>query len=233
MQVRRRRGLQKGRGRRLSPAVFLLLVLLGACLLLVFLNGRVRPVLETVGTSRAKAIANASIMRAIDAELKENAQDYTELVTLQKGEDGEISVVTSNIVKINQLKARLSERVQEHLTLDLIRVSIPLGNLIGGDIFSGRGPSISFKLLPYGSVVVDVANEFTSAGINQTLHRIVLTVSAGLSIVLPLSSVNATVQSGVVVAETIIVGGVPERYATYGAGGTLAQTDALLMMEED
>ena len=109
----------------------------------------------------------------------------------------------------------------------------PLGNLIGGDIFSGRGPSISFKLLPYGSVVVDVANEFTSAGINQTLHRIVLTVSAGLSIVLPLSSVNATVQSGVVVAETIIVGGVPERYATYGAGGTLAQTDALLMMEED
>ena len=98
---------------------------------------------------------------------------------------------------------------------------------------SGRGPSISFKLLPYGSVVVDVANEFTSAGINQTLHRIVLTVSAGLSIVLPLSSVNATVQSGVVVAETIIVGGVPERYATYGAGGTLAQTDALLMMEED
>ena len=197
MQVRRRRGLQKGRGRRLSPAVFLLLVLLGACLLLVFLNGRVRPVLETVGTSRAKAIANASIMRAIDAELKENAQDYTELVTLQKGEDGEISVVTSNIVKINQLKARISERVQENLTLDLIRVSIPLGNLIGGDIFSGRGPSISFKLLPYGSVVVDVANEFTSAGINQTLHRIVLTVSAGLSIVLPLSSVNATVQSGV------------------------------------
>ena len=135
MQVRRRRGLQKGRGRRLSPAVFLLLVLLGACLLLVFLNGRVRPVLETVGTSRAKAIANASIMRAIDAELKENAQDYTELVTLQKGEDGEISVVTSNIVKINQLKARISERVQENLTLDLIRVSIPLGNLIGGDIF--------------------------------------------------------------------------------------------------
>lgn len=233
MQVRRRRGLQKGRGRRLSPAVFLLLVLLGACLLLVFLNGRVRPVLETVGTSRAKAIANASIMRAIDAELKENAQDYTELVTLQKGEDGEISVVTSNIVKINQLKARISERVQENLTLDLIRVSIPLGNLIGGDIFSGRGPSISFKLLPYGSVVVDVANEFTSAGINQTLHRIVLTVSAGLSIVLPLSSVNATVQSGVVVAETIIVGGVPERYATYGAGEALAQTDALLMMEED
>ena len=58
-------------------------------------------------------------------------------------------------------------------------------------------------------------------------------MSAGLSIVLPLSSVNATVQSGVVVAETIIVGGVPERYATYGAGGTLAQTDALLMMEED
>ena len=142
MQVRRRRGLQKGRGRKLPLAAVLGLFLLGGCLLLALINGRVRPVLETVGTSRAKAIANASIMRAIEAELKENAQDYTDLVTLQRGENGEISVVTSNIVKINQLKARISERVQENLTLDLIRVSIPLGNLIGGDIFSGRGPRI-------------------------------------------------------------------------------------------
>lgn len=116
MQVRRRRGLQKGRGRRLSPAVFLLLVLLGACLLLVFLNGRVRPVLETVGTSARQGHRQRLYHAGLDAELKENAQDYTELVTLQKGEDGEISVVTSNIVKINQLKARISERVQENLT---------------------------------------------------------------------------------------------------------------------
>ena len=216
MQVRRRRGLQKGRGRRLSPAVFLLLVLLGACLLLVFLNGRVRPVLETVGTSRAKAIANASIMRAIDAELKENAQDYTELVTLQKGEDGEISVVTSNIVKINQLKARISERVQENLTLDLIRVSIPLGNLIGGDIFSGRGPSISFKLLPYGSVVVDVANEFTSAGINQTLHSLYLRVTAQVRIVLPSGTRELTAQTPVLVCESVVVGKIPDVYLQGG-----------------
>ncbi len=231
MQVRRRRVSKKGNGRKVSFVAILGLLLFGGLLLLGMVNSRVKPVIETVGTARAKAIANASIMRAVEAELKENADDYKDLISLQKGENGEVSAVMSNIVKINQLKARISERVQENLTLDLIRVSIPLGNLIGGDIFSGRGTGISFKLLPYGNVVVDVSNEFTSAGINQTLHRIVLTVSAGISIVLPVSSVNATVQSGVVVAETIIVGGVPERYATYGTSGTLAQTDALLMME--
>ena len=164
----------------------------------------------------AKAIANASIMRAVEAELKENADDYKDLISLQKGENGEVSAVMSNIVKINQLKARISERVQENLTLDLIRVSIPLGNLIGGDIFSGRGPGISFKLLPYGNVVVDVSNEFTSAGINQTLHQLNMIVSVDVSVLVMGETDSFTIHSEVVVAETVIIGDVPSTYLQTG-----------------
>jgi len=214
-------------GRRL-PLLFGAVVLL-LLLLLGLVNSRVKPVLETVGLARARAIANASIMRAVEEELRENADDYQDLVTVQRGSEGKVSAVISNIVEINRLKARISQRVQENLTLDLIAVTIPLGNLIGGDIFSGRGPGIRFRLVPYGSVSVEVGNEFVSAGINQSLHRIVLKVTAGLSIVLPVTSVSASVQSGVVVAETIIVGDVPERYAAYD--GALSPAEALLTVE--
>ena len=228
LQVRRTAKSRRRPASRRLPLLFGIVVIMGL-LLLGLLNGRIKPVLETVGLARARAVANASIMRAVEEELRENAADYQNLVTIERGPEGEVSAVMRNIVKINQLKARISQRVQESLSLDLISVSIPLGNLIGGDLFSGRGPAIPFRLLPYGSVSVDVGNEFVSAGINQSLHRIVLTVKAGLSIVLPVTSVTATVESGVVVAETIIVGDVPERYASYDPAALPAE--ALLTAE--
>ncbi|NLT58486.1 MAG: sporulation protein YunB [Clostridiales bacterium] len=185
------------------------------CIGFALLDLRIKPVISTIGLARAKALATISITRAVEEEFKENAEDYADLITLQTGKNGEVHAVRSDIVKINRLKARLSERVQHNLTLDMINVPVPLGNLLGGDLLSGRGPLIRFKLLPYGTSVVDVDNQFVSAGINQALHRIVLTVDAGISIVLPVSSVNAHVVTSVVVAETIIVGEVPESYANF------------------
>ncbi len=233
MQVRFRRQAEACRSGKKG---FLLTLILFTAVLSLFLglvNARIKPVVETVGTARAKAVANASIMRAVEEELKDHAEEYRDLTMLRMGQNGEISAVQSNIVKINQLKTRISERVQENLTLDLISISIPLGNLIGGELFSGRGPSVRFKLLPFGTVSVDVDNEFTTAGINQTLHRIVLDVMAGISIILPVSSVTATAHSRVIVAETIIVGSVPERFASYGAETSHPATETEWMMEEN
>ena len=240
MQVRARgrramaaRHRQGGRQQPSLPKRVLLaalMALLGLYAGMLLLDVRIKPVIATVGTARAKAIANTSIMQAVEEELKQNGGEYEDLVSIRVGDSGEIRAVMSNIIKINQLKARISERVQENLTIDMIHVSIPLGNLIGGDIFSGRGPLIRFKLPPYGNTVVNVQNEFTSAGINQTLHRIVLTVDAGISIVLPLTSVTTTVTTGVVVAETIIVGEVPERYAAFEEG-TASASNALLLTD--
>lgn len=227
---RRRQGSGQGAPLPKKLLLVLLMALLGLFAGLLLLDVRIKPVISTVGAARAKAVANTSIMRAVEAELKERGGEYEDLVSIRIGEAGEIRAVMSNIVKINRLKARISERVQENLNIDMIHVSIPLGNLVGGDLFSGRGPLIPFKLLPYGNVVVEVDNQFTSAGINQTLHRIVLTVDAGVSIVLPVSSVSTSVTTSVVVAETIIVGEVPERYASFDEGSGSA-TNALLAID--
>ncbi len=124
MQVRCRRQAEACRlGKK---GFFLTLISFTAILslLLGLVNARIKPVVETVGTARAKAVANASIMRAVEEELKEHAEEYRDLTMLRMGQNGEISAVQSNIVKINQLKTRISERVAEEGTLFLTRLEL-------------------------------------------------------------------------------------------------------------
>jgi len=167
---------------------------------------------EGIGIEKAKAIANTSVMCAVEEELAENGISYDDLITVETSESGEVRALVCDIVRINQLKSRISERVQNNLAVDVIKLPIHIGNLISGDLLSGRGPVMNLRLIPYGSVLVNISNEFTSAGINQTLHRILLNVTTGVSIMMPVSSVSATVDTTICVAETVIVGRVPEYY---------------------
>ncbi|HWP79241.1 MAG TPA: sporulation protein YunB [Candidatus Acidoferrum sp.] len=187
-------------------------MLLLSYLSLRFFDATLRPLVEGIGVAKAKAIANTSVMRAVEEELSENGVTYADLVSVETSESGEVRALVCDIVRINQLKSRVSQRVQDNLAVDVVRVPIPIGNLISGDLLSGRGPVINLRLIPYGSVLVNISNEFSSAGINQTLHRILLNITTGVSIMMPVSSVTATVDTTICVAETVIVGRVPEYY---------------------
>ena len=63
-----------------------------------------------------------------------------------------------------------------------------------------------------GSVNASFASEFTSAGINQTRHRILINTSVYISVMLPTGSAGTEVISEAVIAETVIVGDVPDSY---------------------
>ncbi len=213
--------IQKRRARRAGRAAPRSLIVLSALLVAVLLfanfslrlfDSTLRPMVEGIGVQKATAIANTSVMRAVEQELSESGVSYADLVTVETSESGEVRALVCDVVRINQLKSRVSERVQNNLAVDVIRVPIPLGNLFSGDLLSGRGPIINLRLIPYGSVIVNISNEFTSAGINQTLHRILMNVTTGVSIMMPVSSVSATVDTTICVAETVIVGRVPEYY---------------------
>ncbi len=215
MIIRSRRKNVSRRG-GVNPIFVLVVITVMLLLLTNFIlhlsDSVLRPMVEGVGVESAKAIANRSVMLAVEEELTLNGVEYADLVTVETSDTGEVRALVSDIVGINQLKSRVSERVQENLKVDVIRLSVPLGNLIAGELLSGRGPEIDLRLIPYGSVVVDIENEFTSAGINQTLHRIILNVNTGVSIMMPVSNVSTNVVTSICVAETVIVGRVPEYY---------------------
>ena len=115
--------------------------------------------------------------------------------------------------------------------IDTMSTKIPLGNLLNQSFLSGLGPKIKIKMVPIGYATIDVKNEFTSAGINQTKHEIYLEISCALSVLLPVSSEGTLVKTQIPVAETIIVGNVPGTYTN--VEGQEKPDDAVLNLLPD
>ena len=110
----------------------------------------------------------------------------------------------TNVIKVNQLKTSVTDAVLTCLgEIDTSELSVPLGNAIGGGLLSGRGPRIPVKLLPIGTVTTDFASAFSSAGINQTRHQIIMHVTASIRVILPGGSVTTDVTLPVNVAESM------------------------------
>ncbi|MBQ7086187.1 MAG: sporulation protein YunB [Clostridia bacterium] len=202
---------RRRKGRLVLPTVLVIIILV--CIVILSAEVRLRPIVRDIALSRAKSIATRAINDTINSEMEANAHEYADIVYFEKDGTGGIIAAKLDITKINKLKARVVSAVAERLRITGdMTVKIPLGNVINGEIFSGRGPKISVKLVPTGSVNASFYSEFTSAGINQTRHRILINTSVYISVILPAGAAGTEVMSEVAISETILVGKVPESY---------------------
>lgn len=192
-------------------------LLLACCLLalgVLAADLRLRPQIQEWSQARARYLASQVINEAISGEMEENRGEYRELVRFEKDQFGQILAVQTDIVTINRMKARIISRISEKLNetgTSVIR--IPLGNALGSDFLYGRGPMISLRVIPLGAANADFVSVFTNAGINQTRHQVMIEVQVELSVLAPGSETAVTVSSQISVAETVLIGNVPESYA--------------------
>lgn len=201
------------RKRKKKLTIFLMLVATTAIFCVVYLEIRLKPVVSEMAVARSRTIATRVISEAIYQTINDQSVSYDDLISFEKTDDGMISAVKTNIVKVNRLKSALSVSILERLSeIQEDELAIPIGSIVNGDLFSGRGFKIKIKLLPIGSVSTDITNSFTSAGINQTLHKINMEVRAVVSLILPTLSTNVDIVNSVCIAETVIVGQVPSAY---------------------
>ena len=84
------------------------------------------------------------------------------------------------------------------------------------DILWGLGPTLKVHAMTVGTVDGEFFSEFTSAGVNQTLHRICLKLTVPLTLMLPGGAVETVSETELCVAETVIVGQVPQAYLDAG-----------------
>ncbi len=192
------------------------LLIAGAALvaLSLALTSRAAPTAVELALAAATDDITIAVNETVARVMGQEGVTYQSLMTLEKDSSGNITALVSNVANINMLKAQVTNAVVERFAdSDLTRVSIPLGNLIGGALFSGRGPRVSLKILSITNVSTSFRNEFTSAGINQTRHQIIMDVEVTLEILLGGSSGTDSVLTEVSVAETVIVGAVPNAYA--------------------
>lgn len=205
---------RKKRNRRRLALVLFPLLLLGAALSLRY---RYLPFLQEAARTRVINAASDRINDAINAQIESGAVNYENIVCLEKNTRGEVTAVRTNMAQVNRLKAETLALLSEQLLeLDTEELSIPLGSIVMPGLFAGKGLRIPVRVTALSTTDADFYSEFSSAGINQTLQRILLEVKICMSVQTPMGTERADVASQIVVAETIIVGSVPQSYFQLG-----------------
>jgi len=199
----------KKRGKR--ALALLLAVLLAAGGAFWYMNARLRPLLMGLASARVEAAAARAMNEAILEVLCTPAA--RELLSVRESSQGHISLLTADAGRLNLLAADCAVAAQQRIQdLGEQGVSVALGTVSGVSAFAGLGPRLSFRFTPVGTVKAGFHSEFRSAGINQTLHRITLELTAAVRVVLPGRSSTVTVTAQAPVTESVIVGDVPEAY---------------------
>jgi len=177
----------------------------------------VRPVIAVLARSEAREFIIRSVNDAISSEIESGNLEYSRLVTLETDHGGNITALVTNAAMINVLQTRISNNVVDNVenVVDA-NMAIPIGNAIGGMIFAGRGPRVPVRIQSVTNVETRFTNEFSSAGINQTRHVIMLEIFVEIYIIIPGDRQRASVTTEVAIAETVIVGTVPNVYADIG-----------------
>ena len=177
---------------------------------------RLQPLMGDLAVARVSNQASKLVSSAINETIQSGAVDYERLIAFEKDDAGKVTALKSNMAEFNRLQTQIDSNILQHLSeVSLSTLSVPIGTLTGITLLSGRGPVINVKMQSVGSSTSRFENEFSSADINQTKHRIVLNVDVRISILLPGTKTSTTVSNAYVVAETVIVGSVPETYTYF------------------
>lgn len=197
-----------------------LILFLAAVLALLALRAKIDPLTAQLAQAQVSNLASHTINQAVAQELKQDDIQYGDLINLERDTSGNITALTTNMLGMNRLKTGLLSLLDgEEYDITGELLNIPLGNLSGIQLLSGRGPSIPVKVLAVSSTDAWFTGEFTEAGINQTLHRIMLTVTLDVLLLLPTGTVSQTVSTEVCVAETVLLGQVPDSYTYFNGFG--------------
>ena len=218
-----RRPMGQGRPwRRPVPAVPPFAVTLTAALLvaasaIALMETRLHPVAAEIAAAQAQNAMAAVVEGAVAADLAARQINYGDFITIQRDEQGAITALTTDMARMNLLRTQLTAAILEALEeADVSVIQVPLGSLFNLESLWARGPALKARSITVGTVRSEFDSQFTSAGVNQTLHRIWLEVSVPMTLMLPSGAVEVSLDTRLRVAETVIVGQVPDTYLQLG-----------------
>lgn len=191
--------------------VFVLLAALAVAAVL-----HMKPIVVDLASARTSNTVNRIVVAAINDAVDSGRIDYGRLVDFDKDAEGHVTALKSNMAEFNRLQASIADDILQRMAeVSTTELSIPIGTLTGSPLLAGRGPCLHVRMQSVGTATARFDNQFSSAGINQTRHRIILDVDVHVSILLPGLTTYTKVSNEISVAETVIVGGVPDTYTYF------------------
>lgn len=203
--------------KKLKKGIILAVIFLVIVVVCIYTLNSVSPTIVAFSEAKIKSLTTAAVNSAIFEVMLEPIS-YSDLVSIEKNADGEITLIAANSMIINKLARDMAQSTGTYIEkMGEQDVKIPIGTLSGSPLLAGKGFKVTIRVLPLGSVKCQFVSEFETAGINQTRHKIYLDVVATISIVLPTSQSIVKTNTPVLVSESIIVGKVPDTYLSAGS----------------
>lgn len=190
--------------------IIIVLIILTTMIVLL-LNKVIYPLFSKKCIYKAKVI----VTQVSNEETENIMKNYTykDLVHIEEDSDGNVTFLESNVVLINQIKANIVTNIQKRFAESKdTNIEIRAGALTGSRLISNMGPKIKIKVVPSGTISSTLETEFYSVGVNQSLHRIFLSINCTVSILSPFETVSQSIESKILLSESVIVGNTPENY---------------------
>lgn len=213
------------RGMLYIPKTFIILVVLGLSFgcLFYMIDRSLKPTIIQIAEARAHILATETMNKVLYEKILVNT-NYEDLITVHKDTQQRVTLMQANTIKISRILSEANLAIKETLkNLENQTFYIPLGQALNSPLLAHYGPNINVKLLPVGTVNVSFGDSFQEAGINQTRHVLFLNINTTVKIVVPLVTEDIVVKSQVPIAETIIIGDVPNTY--FGLGSSVQMKD--------
>lgn len=207
-----------GAAPRLSPIWITLGVALAVAVsAITLLEAKLRPVVAELAAAQAQNAMTSVVEEAVTSGLASHPMDYGALIDIQRDERGSITALTTDMSRMNRLRGALIGTILEALErAEVSEIQVPLGSLFDVEPLWAKGPSLRARAMTMGTVQAEFESQFTSAGVNQTLHRVWLEVEVPMTLLLPGGWVETALHTRLCVAETVIVGQVPDTFLQLG-----------------
>lgn len=176
----------------------------------VWVDKNIKPTVLAISEVQARKIATQAINEAVKNKIKDDIK-YKDLIFVNFDKNGKVTMMQANTIMMNSIASDVALEVQENIrNVATKQVKIPIGNALNSQLI--KGPNINITIVPQGTVTVDFTTEFIESGINQTIHKVYLVIITDVRVIVPLASDVIRIATNIPVAETIIVGDVPESY---------------------
>ncbi len=188
------------------------IILLIIISILLYLHYVVNPIIIDASEAKVRSLTQSAVESAVYDVIKDEYL-YSDLIEIIKDSNNDIKMISANAYKINLLSKEILNSAQNNLTtLGEQGIEIGIGTFTGITLFTDKGPKVSLKLSPIGTIYTRFHSEFTSAGINQTNHSIYLYVQTDVSLILPTDTKVISTTTEVLLTESIIQGKIPDTY---------------------
>ena len=192
----------------------IIVVVIAMILTFVIAIRTINPIIESLCVDKAKNLAT-KVCNEEASRIMQNYK-YEDFVNIMKDDNDNIILIQTNAKTVNEVASDIPNKIVEELEKQSEDyISIHMGSILGNKFFMNWGPEIKIKIESVGNVETELKSEFSSQGINQTLHRIYLNLTCEVIILTPYDTINQKIENQVLIAESVIVGNVPASYYNF------------------